>query len=135
MQSTKQEQADLIIGLEYRSGDVHLTLCVRVVTRADMARMFRFETWKNDQEDLTLRFESTDVYAVQRKFVARVVDMYGDGWKREQIQDGEPNVREYMQYFDPRLYCAAEKPDWALRDFSTTEQQVRAEMQGLTTKR
>jgi hypothetical protein len=123
VQATSKELAELIIRLEYSSGNQHRELCIRMVTCADLIPMFRFETWDMCREDVSIRFETSDVYAMQRRFVASVLDLYADGWKRESVCEGEPGSSHFMRYFDPRLYCAAEKPEWVLRGIPQIQQQ------------
>jgi|ERR1035441_6818611 hypothetical protein len=99
------EKAELIVGREYSKGDQRQALYVRMVTGGDITGdgMFRFETWKNNQEDVNLRIESGNTYDMQRSFVMKLLDLNEDGWKREGIRDGEPDLKKYRHYFEPEL--------------------------------
>jgi hypothetical protein len=126
-----KEQKELIIELVYSNGDQRQTLCVCGTASAEMIEMFRFELRESNREGTLIRFETSDVYAMQRRFVERVVELYDDGWKRERIYEAEPNVRYLMQHFDPRLFCAAEKPEWVLRGIPLIREPVQTNRRDL----
>jgi hypothetical protein len=96
------EKTELILGRDYSKGDQLQALYVRVVSGGDIyGVMFRFETWKNNKEDESLRVESGDVYLVQTKFFTKLLDLFEDRWKRERIRDGE--AKQYMGFFNPEV--------------------------------
>jgi hypothetical protein len=98
----QEERSELILSREYRRGEQRQWIHLRkvTVTNGTNKGLFRFETWQDGQENPSLRLELGDVYAMQRKFIARLIDMYADGWKREQMLKGEPGVSEYIEYFN-----------------------------------
>jgi hypothetical protein len=42
-----------------------------------------------------------DIYFVQMKFFARLLDLFEDHWKREKIRDGE--ATQYVGFFNPEV--------------------------------
>jgi hypothetical protein len=94
------EKTELVVRREYSKGDQRLALIVRLVSGGNIdGVVFRFETWVNNKEDEGLRIESGDVYYVQAKFFAKLIDLFEDHWKRENVGDGEG--RQHAKLFDP----------------------------------
>jgi hypothetical protein len=96
------EKADLITRREYSKGAQRLALIVRVVSGGDIyGQEFRLETWIDNVEDESKRFQSGDVYGVQSKYFAKLIDLFEDKWKRETVRDGE--AKQHARSFDPEL--------------------------------
>ena len=98
------ETTELVTRREYSKGDQRLALVVRVQTGGAIdGVVFRYETWVNNVEDESKRVESGDVYYLSRKFYTKLIDLYQEGWKRENVKDGEGKLKEHARFFDPTM--------------------------------
>jgi hypothetical protein len=98
------ETTELVARREYSKGDQRLALVVRVLSGEDIDGMvFRYETWVNNIEDKEKRIDSGDVYYLSRVFYTKLIDLYHEGWKRENVSDGEGKLKEHARFFDPAM--------------------------------
>ena len=97
------ENTQFVVRREYSKGDQRQAVLVRVVSGGEYqgGEVYRLETWINNIEDESLRDESGNVYYIQTKFFAKLVDLFEGHWKRETIQPGEDP--QYRGHFNPEL--------------------------------
>jgi hypothetical protein len=98
------EKTELVMRREYSKGDQRLALVVRVLSGDGIdGVVFRYETWTNNIEDTGKRIDSGDVYYLSRVFYGNLIDLYHEGWKRENVKDGEGKLKEHARFFDPSM--------------------------------
>lgn len=96
------DTTDLVAKRDYSKGDVRLMVIVRVVSGLGISGlMLRYEEWVNNVEDVSKRDDSGDLHYLSQKFYAKLVDLYHDGWKRENVMDG--TGKQYARFFDPEM--------------------------------
>ncbi len=93
---------NMVTRREYSKGDQRLALIVRVVSGSDIhGALLRYETWVNNKEDESACVESGDVNSLSLKFYSKLLDLYGEGWKRENVNDCE--AKQHAKFFDPAM--------------------------------
>jgi hypothetical protein len=95
-------KADIIVSRTYQKGDRFLALIVREESGGDIdGSMFRFEVWKNHEEDVSLRETSGDMFHVRSRYFRKLLDLLDEGgWKKMGVgvfahphsKDFNPNV-------------------------------------------
>jgi hypothetical protein len=96
------DTTDLVAKRDYSKGDVRLMVIVRVVSGPGIdGLMLRYEEWVNNVEDVSERDDSGDLHYLSRKFYAKLVDLFHEGWKRDGYMDGKG--KQHARFFDPQL--------------------------------
>ena len=95
-----QEKTDLIVHRRYQKGDQFVALIVREVSGGDISgSMYQCETWKNNEQDMSLRETSGDMFFIRRRFITKLLDLLDEGgWKKT---NSGVCVHQHSVDFDP----------------------------------